>query len=555
LHEPLQYEAPIVLRDIPLQWISRIELYYPDLPGFPIVYVHSSDDNRRLYGFPASISYRIKNDTSCDTEIIFLCNVDLKTDERALRIIISQLEERFGISGRFGREEVLAACGSNEEYAKFFSSLWDTAIDRVMGGLIPYGKFYEEIFSIVRFVSAWNPKTGRQSEMRMLYNFLSAFGEKIETRGRWNFASFYLLPTYGDILDGKLDKFPKFSTLLNAMKKIWAHDFTSAKIKNKSLLEANIKCMEKAWPENKEKFIREIIEPLKTRWNIRDDDTELHTELKYLEWLVDAFNRYPRRAAFFVWSIMTIMSKNYKDWDKSFFVDFYLSGIQGGISPKVVACFLQQGFGKDELIPVDTWVESFYKGALGIDNNEDFFKSFSKLGKLERLIWLSSQAKKTNMSEFFHMLWCIRYGVTGNLQIRRANPIACYLCSLRSVCPGYTKISERKVFLRDWTKVRLVTIKNNKGKVVNIGIDERTSEMADNKNCSFICITENGVPKKIFEKREQRANRWLLVDEFSGYRLRSTHIAEIKNDTATVNELLASIKEYTYKDDPEIDQE
>ncbi|KHO50450.1 MAG: hypothetical protein QT05_C0051G0037 [archaeon GW2011_AR13] len=35
---PLRYETKI--KDVPLQWMFRFELYYPDLPQFPITYVH-----------------------------------------------------------------------------------------------------------------------------------------------------------------------------------------------------------------------------------------------------------------------------------------------------------------------------------------------------------------------------------------------------------------------------------------------------------------------------------------------------------------------------------
>ena len=72
--------------------------------------------------------------------------------------------------------------------------------------------------------------------------------------------------------------------------------------------------------------------------------------MKSLEKLVDSFNRHSYRASFFLWSIFTIFDHEYESWDKGLFIDFYKRNGKG-ISPKVVGCFLQQGFSKEEIIP------------------------------------------------------------------------------------------------------------------------------------------------------------------------------------------------------------
>ena len=95
----------------------------------------------------------------------------------------------------------------------FFDELW-RYVSQSYGRYLPYGRFYEEIFSIVRFVSAWQPKTGRQSEMRMLYNFLSIFGEEIPVRGKWDYLQFFLIPSYVDTVDRNFSEFPKFDILV-----------------------------------------------------------------------------------------------------------------------------------------------------------------------------------------------------------------------------------------------------------------------------------------------------------------------------------------------------
>ena len=67
---------------------------------------------------------------------------------------------------------------------------------------------------------------------------------------------------------------------------------------------------------------------------------------------------------------------------------------------------MQQGFANEEIIPIDTWIETFYQFPLGINSRSDFYDDFNMLGKLERVIWLASQSNKTNMRNFL-----IFYGV------------------------------------------------------------------------------------------------------------------------------------------------
>lgn len=86
------------------------------------------------------------------------------------------------------------------------------------GPSIPYGQFYEEMFSIPRFVAAWQPKTGRQSEMRMLYNFMSAFGEEVSLPSDWAHLEFYVIPSYTDVINKDYSDFPNFKKLYLAMK-------------------------------------------------------------------------------------------------------------------------------------------------------------------------------------------------------------------------------------------------------------------------------------------------------------------------------------------------
>ncbi|MFC1592654.1 hypothetical protein ACFL4C_01415 [Candidatus Omnitrophota bacterium] len=526
--EKLQYTAEITLTGIPKQWIPQFQLYYPDLPQFPIVYVHIVTNSTRVYGFPVSLSFDIISDNECNVKLLFMCNKDLDNNHKLKEIVKNELEERFGIKDKIGLNNVLACCNKNKSYESFFKDLWHY-ISRLYGEYIPYGKFYEEVYSIVRFVSAWQPKTGRQSEMRMLYNFLSTFGENIEIATEWNHLEFFLLPTYEDILKNNLKDFPKFETLYSAMERIWNICFTETTMIGGMI----IRSMKGAWPQDKDTFIKKVALPLEK--NNKISSTQRHQ----LERLVDAFNRHSWRAAFFIWSILGIKALDYKKWDKRCFVNFYLNKNGVGVSEKVVACFIQQGFKNEEVIPIDIWVGTFHIAPLAIEEKGKFLNMFSSLGKLERAIWLSSQAKKTNITTFFNLLWCLRYGDTGNNELRMPNPIACYECSLKKNCPGLSMISNKKVLVKDGGGVKIDLLLTKKGRLKGkVLVTKKIKAEAKINNCSFICLTTNNIPKKIFVPRS--GDEWKLIDEFSGYIL-DTQTTNKVNSIITVSDFIKSL--------------
>ena len=53
----INFEKKFVIKDIPRHWMNNFELYWSDLPGFPIVYVHVKKGKERLFGFPSAVSF------------------------------------------------------------------------------------------------------------------------------------------------------------------------------------------------------------------------------------------------------------------------------------------------------------------------------------------------------------------------------------------------------------------------------------------------------------------------------------------------------------------
>ncbi|MEA3329936.1 MAG: hypothetical protein U9Q06_04295, partial [Nanoarchaeota archaeon] len=244
---------------------------------------------------------------------------------------------------------------------------------------------------------------------------------------------------------------------------------------------------------------------------------------KNLDFLVDAFNRMPLRAFSFIASIININKDNdFKSWTKKEFVDLYMAKSQDRkmLHPKIWGCFLQQGFGKEEIIPIDNWVESIYSNPLAIRDNDEFLNSFYKLGKLERLFWLVAQARKTNMQIIFNSLWCIKYGtgastsVESNSKILRGpNPLSCYKCELRTNCVGYKNIKEKTIILSNSNNLKKMTT-------------------------DFLVILQNNIPKKVYINDNSEP---FLVDAFTGLELHKEKI-ELTKKIITVKEFIKKIK-------------
>ena len=91
----LKYETEITVSNIPIQWIPKIELYYPDLPQFPIMYLHSFLNQQRVLGIPVSVSYKISG-TSCIASFIVLTNV--APSPQIVAHLNNEIKERIGLS-------------------------------------------------------------------------------------------------------------------------------------------------------------------------------------------------------------------------------------------------------------------------------------------------------------------------------------------------------------------------------------------------------------------------------------------------------------------------
>ena len=128
----------------------------------------------------------------CNAEFTLLSNIDPKI-HNLLDHIKTKLENRIGFSEKITKSDLATFNSENSNVEIFLKDLW-LYLEKSYGNTIPYGQCCERIYSIVRFVSAGQPKTGRQSEMRMLYNFMSTFGEEITLPDKWSHLECYVIP-------------------------------------------------------------------------------------------------------------------------------------------------------------------------------------------------------------------------------------------------------------------------------------------------------------------------------------------------------------------------
>lgn len=476
--DKIEFESQIRIEGVPVQWIPMLQLYDPDLPQHPVKYVHIMSNKRRVFGFPAYLNVEETGSSMINLKVLFLCNVDLDSKKKTKDIVKSELEERFGVSRKVDLATLKNCCGDRKDFKAFVEKVWNENLSGMYGGYLPYGRFYGEVYSIARFTAALASPTGGKSEKIMLYNLMKDFGESIHVSSHWGFLDFFLLPTYDEIRKRSMPDFPKFANLCKA-----ADTF------GKKILTQRTKVGRF--------FVRHAGSGLpKSDEDFRSLTTRLFSRKKkeILDRVLDDFNRFPLRAIAFITTIYNMKSQNdFRRWNRNEFVQAYTESHLGGLSIKAIGCFLQQGFGNVDTVPIDIWVKSFYKTVLGIKNNREFLVSFSEIGRFERFIWLCCQARKMNAEPFFDAMWCIKFGVPGRRVLRGPNPLSCSECTLRSKCVGYDELKDETIF-----------------------VQRRRRRPAYNahRDCKFVIGTEKDVPKTVFLRI---GGGWKLVDEFSGY--------------------------------------
>jgi len=468
----LNYLHKISITDVPLQWMTRIELFSSDLEQFPLMYVHllvdkedveevgeyNPDVKQRMFGFVLTAKWgEPKDDDLCDIEIEFVCNIPQNHHPEYDNAIAHELSHRIGLADRIGFAELDQICKSSPDSLPLLQTIWNNHLKKIYGKYIPHGRIFDEMYGIVRFsASGMAPKSGKTSEYRMLYWYVKDLGEPVkyaDDANNYSFLEFYLLPTYKELVDEKFEFFKNFSDFFVSTKDFWKREYTESFTVDGHVF----KCAEpgaESLPSNAESFTDRYASKLGDNYN-------------NISTLRQIFNRMPGRLYGYIWNIMTPTTTDYRSAFKNRenFQEFYkiANGDETkGVHPKVVACFIQQAFGL-EALPIDTWVKTFIFYPLGYDPHSSgrgsvtqkmqkkLYSDYCHLDKIEKLIWACSMGNKTNKTGLTEVLWCQRYGTDRGDKgpCRGANPLSCSKCELRNQCLSYSKIKDETIYVSD----------------------------------------------------------------------------------------------------------
>lgn len=498
----LDHLHSVIFTDVPLQWMTRIELFSNDLEQFPLMYVHfladrtsqetfgnyNPDDKQRIFGFVLNAHWSdVKANGLCDVTLSFACNIPQNLDQAYDSRVHDELSNRIGLADKVSFDDLPTICSGSPEALPLLEKIWRDKLEIIYGDFLPHGRIFEEVYGIVRFSASGNaPRLGKVSEYRMLYWYLQDLGEKVFFQnevGQYNFLEAYVLPTYDELRAESFDYFGRFLGFFISTKRFWELEYTETFTVNNAEFRYALKGTLPPGAADFEARYSELLE----------DDYDNISRLRQL------FNRMPGRLYGYIWNIMTATSVDYKTAfaDRETFKEFYRDhSNKKGSSTKVIACFLQQAMGV-EAFPIDTWVETFIYYPLGLSDtsktsgnltnslHDTLYSKYNRLDKLEKIIWAASMANKTNKKEFMDILWCQRYGTDRGDSggYRGANPLSCYDCVLREECLSYQSIRDQSIYVSD-----------NKEKILE--------EMIENEFLLGI-KSESGTPRKVYALKDE----------------------------------------------------
>jgi len=448
LSERYEFDIP----DFPQEWLPLTYLYDPDLPLFPVMYFHELSPDLpkgqrpgardRVFGYIHHINLNDDKLTIC---LATNKRLNESKNHKFKKVAEDAAKERLGLQSPVVISDIdKALTGQLTKANNVLKELWYQVIDGSFGDSLPFGKLWDPVLGLARFLASWNSEGGRKGELIQTHCFVAEFGEKIPTGSGFH-ADFYLLPTWAELTDisNPISLFPKYAELIFASKVFvdtYCDTINVNKCKFSAFKMSNTGKNGTQHSKLKTETVLDIIKRL----------TSVHLPLfkNY-----SAFNRGPQRS---VISLMMLNDLRNNLWNPAqlTFADcaeMYVS-LQGSYqSPKVIQLYAQQCFGVESALPIDNWVESFVCWPLGFKEvskkwYQSLFCCCSKWGRIERLVWIASQSRKVHSSVCADILWCIRYG-DSNKKLRGANPLGCKLCSahIRDVCPQFLDILDREI--------------------------------------------------------------------------------------------------------------
>jgi hypothetical protein len=375
-------------------------------------------------------------------EVIIVCNKNLadRSNSAYLRLVKSEVAERLGISNPVTLNDVSGAFQPVTNPANLvLQQIWQRVVANVVGNSLPFGRFFDPIFGLGRCLASFYSPGGRKSEWIQTHYYCSQFGEKIRTGNSLPKMDFYLLPTYGEVIDpnNPLSLFPRYKALLDG-----AGDFHQ-RFCSLMPIGGGLVFSKFSNPYHGTLDTEKLIACI-NQLNARSIDPLIQC--------FNAFDKGPTRTVMFLQTLNDLRALRLVPQNLTSDQFGLIYDNCGGLyqTPKVIALYAQQCFGNTSALPIDTWIETFMKWPLGIYPSRgkkvhNILTHPNNLGKVERLLWITAQARKTHSSLCNDALWCVKYDSSG--EPRGGNPFACNAClaSIRNVCPAYLRIAQEIV--------------------------------------------------------------------------------------------------------------
>jgi hypothetical protein len=470
--DSLSYRYIFTTDGIPERWLPLIHLYDPDLPLFPIYYFHilnpdlpqgeRPSESQRIYGYIEKVNFLTGN----RAEITVVSNKDISAGTDLYRQAVqTEVKERLGIVNPVTRTDIENVfSGSLTQSNPVLKEMWHRVVSYAYGDKLPFGRLWDEVFGLVRFVSSWNPPQGRKSELIQTHYFLSKFGVRIQSASHIPSNDFYLLPTIHEITDinNPLSLFPAFSRLTEValhFHRNYCEEIAIGSVK-----------------------LSRFTNPMGGKFDtakLNQIFNSPHISFQNRPYAIECYNAFdkgPQRTVIFLMMLDDIRNKriNPKTLTKEQCGSIYdgLIGESSYQSPKVIQIYAQQSFGNMAAMPIDTWIDTFFKWPLMVydnarkkQNHARIFSQANNLGKVERLLWVTAQSRKVHSSACDDAIWCIKKSSNG--EPRGANPLGCNICldAIRDACPAYRAIRNMKICFNserdEGVAFRITTSSNN----------------------------------------------------------------------------------------------
>ena len=449
--ESLSFRYNFQLNNFPERWLPLIHLYDADLPLFPIYYFHATSKqlaNGQRPGFTERIYGYVEKINSLGGQIVeihLITNKDLTLigNSHYKDIAESEINERLGINNPVTLADISNALQAPLSYANpVLIELWNRVVSDTYDNKLPFGRLWDEVLGLTRFVASWNSSGGRKGELIQTHYFTSKYGEQIQNAGGIQHMDFYLLPTINELLDvtNPLNLFPKYSALIKISNLIQQNNCELTLVGDINLSRfRNIQ----GGKFNTEKIL-----------HLLNQAYIPHNLKSYAIECFNTFGKGPQRTIIFFLMLSDIRNGrlNPNTLSNTTLGSMYAQLSTTYQSPKVIHIYAQQSFGNAAAMPIDIWMETLFQWPLNLyknfpnkTKNQDILSSSTNLGKVERLLWVSVQARKVHSSACNDAIWCTKYA--SNAQPRGANPLACKIClaSIRNVCPAYADIKQKQI--------------------------------------------------------------------------------------------------------------